>query len=181
METFTASSGNQIKRDDTGNLRVYSKNGSLHDWSLAADGAADLRELFQAERDEELGRWRLPGVPGIVAYRRPGTSRAVLVIDESRGYGQVYTEGDLSAYSGRHASVARAYFAAHPEPKPWHDAKIGEVWLLGFASQTLPAIVVEDDGAPWFMVADDINTPSRFKLSSDAFTDARRIFPEATK
>ena len=117
----------------------------------------------------------------MIAYHGPEAGRVVRVLDESNGFSQLYAERVITEYFGDGADAARAYFAAHPEPKLWHDAKIGEVWILDFASQTRPAIVVEDNGAPWFMVADDIDTPSRFRLSSDSFTEARRIFPEVAK
>ena len=186
MDTFNTSNGNQVRMGGSGVLKVSVAKNSLHDWGIGSDGVVDLREFFQAERDEELGRWRFNAylvVYPAVNHQPRNNARSVNVLDERTGRLHMRHKRQVAHRETNPAfsEAAFSYFAAHPEPKPWHDAKIGEVWLLGFASQTRPAIVVEDDGAPWFMVADDINTPSRFKLSSEAFTDARRIFPEVAK
>ena len=174
MDHFIASNGVTVETDVHGCISARGVN-------LLKEESVALREFCRAERDEELGRWRWPKNPRYVVYP-DGTSRRV--IDESTGQTMQVSLHDrkaMTTYLDSYVGAARDYDSSHPEPKPWHDAKIGEVWLLGFASQTRPAIVVEDDGAPWFMVADDIDTPSRFRLSSDSFTEARRIFPEVAK
>ena len=75
-----------------------------------------LREYFQAERDEELGRWRDPEEPDYVAYPRPdlddGDGRCVLVLDELSG--ATRTDWEQIALPG----PADRYFTAHPLPEP---------------------------------------------------------------
>lgn len=88
----------------------------------------DLRQFFLHERDQELGRWRVPSMSGVVVYPResPGVFD---VVDESRAVSYRVKPGDTEAsFTVRHA--VEEYRAAHPVPKPWHDAQTGEVWVL---------------------------------------------------
>lgn len=119
-EKFTASNGVVIAEDERG-LTL-----STTDWRKGREAMA---ELFLHERDQELGRWRDPECPNNVIY--PSS----LLGEEGKPSARVLNETNgLSALCGRedttqHTSAAR-YFAAHPLPKPWHDAKPGEVWAL---------------------------------------------------
>ena len=64
--------------------------------------------------------------------------------------------------------------AAHPEPKPWHDAKPGEVWALSVLGGPLTAYGVSGDGS--FHHSQD-----RERLRGDLvdeIVDARRLWPE---
>ena len=72
-------------------------------------------------------------------------------------------------------SAARAYFDAHPESKPWHDAKEGEVWAVTVGvGPTFAAKVETDAGFPRFIdLADDMSYGPR-----SGITSARRIWPE---
>ncbi len=69
--------------------------------------------------------------------RRAGWERAPAVIsheDHTPGIGQyadrAYYENHIAGVRGISAEAARAYVEAHPEAKPWQDAKPGEVWVL---------------------------------------------------
>lgn len=129
-----------------------------------------LREFFQHERDEELGRWRWPENPDYVVY--PTTTRSLRVVREN-GNGEAWwvDRGDDRAHE--HCHAARAYFEAHPERKPWEDANPGEVWEIEYANGSKEAALV--------------TTENRFRLSNGVEVDgkfvaraisARRIYPE---
>jgi hypothetical protein len=95
---------------------------------LSPASAMDAEEFFQAKRDAELGRWRSPLHPDYVVYL---IGYEALVIGEHVGLSQRFERSAVDAASSRvPEQVAAAYFEAHPERKPWHDAKPGEVWLL---------------------------------------------------
>ena len=92
-----------------------------------------LREYFQAERDEELGRWRDPENPNIVVYPGSVSLDWVIVLDESTGRTDVvFKQPRKPPKDSAFTLVAERYFAAHqqPEPKPWEDAKPGEYWAV---------------------------------------------------
>ena len=142
-----------------------------------------LREYFQAERDDALGRWRDTENPNIVVYPIPamndqgdGYGRAVWVLDEAEMVSRTVLDDRHS-----HSSASR-YFAAHPqpqpEPKPWLEAKPGEVWALTYAGIEETAWVAD---FTW-------GAPPRFRqfknLLNPIFTNdkhitaGRRIWPE---
>lgn len=141
-----------------------------------------LREFFQHERDEELGRWRWPENPDYVVYVKcesESEPRAgVRVLHErtgrSRDIGRAVVNA-CEATVSRFGRAARAYFEAHPERKPWHDATEGEVWIVT-PSKALtcgervqyPAIFqagrFRDHGGSW---------------EARDLTAARRIWPES--
>lgn len=99
---------------------------------IAAGRVQSLREFFRDERDQELGRWRDPAYPDYVA--NPLEQDEVRVTHEPTGTSSDLTRKQLqgAVYGGVQEwhRCARAYFDAHPEKKPWHDAKPGEVWVL---------------------------------------------------
>ena len=93
----------------------------LWDWRDIALTTADfktLRAFFQAERDEELGRWRDPENPDYVVY--PLADGTVMIFNEQSQYRGFWSRKGTREYElkGGSADVARRYFAAHPEPKP---------------------------------------------------------------
>lgn len=105
--------------------------------SLEADA---LREFFRDERDRELGRWRSKEHPDFVAYEH-GDGR-VRFVRESDGISYSFDRASASWFYAEYDAeaafqvVAREYFEAHPEPKPWQDAKPGEVWVIDFDGHT---------------------------------------------
>jgi hypothetical protein len=135
-----------------------------------ADGTAlALREFFRAEEDERLGRWRWPENPDYVVYP---TRTAATTCESCARRTESVTGFKIGFVASSEAEwAARAYFAAHPEPKPWHDAKPGEVWEITRRSFTANAWVLES-GA--FMYDDE-----SFVFSAE-ITAGRRIYPEAT-
>ena len=199
METFTASNGIDVAwRDSDSGLRVLhtnaerciahvvpypgwqvvgeaNQNSSGSGFTETSETAKALREFFQYERDQELGRWRWPGDQKWVVYKH----HSYLVINEEGG---AATYLPLAGWSDigtdpAHRAVLAAYEAAHPAPKPWHDAKPGEVWELerrdeiaawGVVERLVhPNTFVDPQGRrPWFPVTDEL------------IISARRIWPE---
>jgi len=175
MNNFTASNGMVISPDEDGDLRVLSPSGrNTLDQApfLDGDDIEALREFFQAEADEHLGRWRWAQEPEFVAYWNP-VLRHLTVVYEPAGGSTVFEPDSMrpEPLGGKPAAVARAYFDAHPEPKPeWHDASEGEVWELQTKAGT---------GA-WFVNGNYFQSTET--LTNIAKTDAgiisgRRIFP----
>ncbi|GAA1578961.1 hypothetical protein [Leucobacter aridicollis] len=132
-DTFTASNGVRVtRRGESVKLsceRMANRLATFDD--LNRQDMEALREFFQHERDKELGRWRDPERPDIVVYLCDA-ERCVRVLDELTGVSQLYVEGQMSEYRGDMADAARTYFAAHPEPRSWHDARDGQLWLIRF-------------------------------------------------
>jgi hypothetical protein len=176
MDKFTASNGVDItirpERDETYLLGKGGRiEGGTRHWTVATanmDGINALREFFQAERDEELGRWRWPDNPDCIVYPREhrGTSdrRRVVVVNEASGlHSGVCVEG----YTDEAAALA--WFTAHPERKPWEDAEEGEGWLLTVDGAELLATV---EGTNFWVGA------SMWPATDEGITTARRIYPE---
>ena len=130
-----------------------------------------MREYFQAERDEQLGRWRDTENTDMVAYRTPedddGCGRCILLLDENTG--DNHWEWEHTASPG----PASRYFDAHPEPepRPWDEAKPGEVWVLTWWGTAEPFLVTGSK----FITAD---LAVIVDLDDDSITAGRRIWPE---
>ena len=164
----------KIKTYEDGSARL------LWDWRDIALTTADfeaLREYFQAERDEQLGRWRDPESPNLVCYPVAGDLDTVWVLNEVDGLAYM-RERNQAFYAGnRFSEVARRYFAAHPEPKPWEDAQPGEFWILTVDEKTDP-----------YKIWTDTQRVRRFErverpytticLNDPRITDGRRVWPE---
>ena len=168
-----------VDLDELGRVRLRRAGAGSGVYTLETTEA--LRAFFQAERDAELGRWRDPENPDIVVYPIPamndqgdGYGRAVWVLDEAE-----MVSGTVLDDRHSHSSASR-YFDAHPlpEPKPWEDAKPGEVWALTYAGIEETAWVAD---FTW-------GAPPRFRqfknLLNPIFTNdkhitaGRRIWPE---
>ena len=129
------------------------------------------RAFFQAERDEQLGRWRDPENPDCICYPVAGDPDDIWVVYEGSGLAYM-RERNQAFYAGnRFSEVARRYFAAHPEPKPWEEAKAGEVWILTRYGAEEPFFVTGGEFTSTDLaVATDLDDPR--------ITDGRRIWPE---
>lgn len=170
MGTFTASNGIVVDRDVHGCATARGIN-SLRDETQA------LREFFLAERDQELGRWRCPENPNYVVYPKSDNPRYVKVLNESDGLTDA-VHAESPEIEGRESHrVASAYFAAHPVPKPWHDAKPGEVWVLstGAEGEDHAWTVDPDFGTARFVYVGGL---SNLPVDHPDITDGRRIWPE---
>lgn len=172
---FTASDGRAIEAAPNGELLIAEPSGHVSR-GVKREHTQALREYFQHERDQELGRWRDPENPDMVVYRVPESDdmdgRAVRVIDEATGAYIPLWERDVTYFErGSMYATAARYFAAHPETKPWHDAKPGEAWVITINDLPQHAAIV--DYAEGFVTQG--NTYSPF---SPRITHATRIWPE---
>jgi len=176
---FTASNGWYFHEEV-----LYEPDGSRFGptwprWSLASIEYGAHKA--QAERDAELGRWRSVEHADFVAYDH-GDGR-VRFMRELDGISYSFTR-DSTIF--RHPAgcaefpflvVAREYFAAHPEPKPWEYASPGELWSL---------MTPDGDGVYLTIVADDygmefVGLKDRFSVDHTGITAGRPIWkPKAT-
>lgn len=239
MNDFTASNGVRIRVDLEGDYR-FGGTARSADYIVRRGGANEqaLREFFQAEADERLGRWRdsdteewrvIPGYEGYYEVSSEGRVRSVdrvlpdgrtragkvLRQSTTKGNGRLkvsLSRDGVAASVKVHQIVARAFLGsaperkhmvlhndgnhlnnnarnlrwgnnsdnvrdsiahgtwrnqhtrdAHPEPKPWHDAQPGEVFLVTWpGSEREEAVVV----------------PGAWPKAWECVTSARRIWPE---
>lgn len=179
-DTFVASNGIEVVPDEQD---LYIGDPALS--PLTPAGVAALREFFQHERDEELGRWRWPENPEYVVYKarageRVPDARHVTVSNESNGDAAWLFEVESGGVSGGGSwarDAARAYFAAHPESKPWHDARHLSLWVLTLDGCASPEVYIRRGE-----VFRPVNNESRVSIDGrDALiTGARRIWPEVS-
>ena len=179
MNQFTASNGVSITIETTnaGTYLVGKKDREVPTRDVYADthatgsveGIAALREFFRAEEDERLGRWRVPGHSNWVCYPARHAYEVVVFNEDEPLYGsRLLSRGDDTWPYYR--AAADAFFDAHPEPKPWHEAKPSEVWLL-----TVPEI------GETAYVAGDFNFRAAdhgMLITDPRITAGRRIWPE---
>jgi len=189
MTTFTASNGIGVMRLDAGygfrnvpdSQEVIGCSDGVSRYGINDAKAQALREFFLHERDEQLGRWRWPERPDYVVTPFDGDPDHVLVVQESAGVACEFVRASaygpsMSGYHSRLAPAARAYFDAHPEPKPWHDAEPGEVWVLTVdGSEEFPCSV-SPSGPDFEPIAHPVW--ATLARGSDRITSARRIWPE---
>lgn len=177
-DTFTASNGMTVERDHNNDVIVDRSIGCAS--VFMADGTAlALREFFQHERDEELGRWRWPENPEWLAVEgeRSPEGRTVVVVNE-RTLDRFWFNERVMTIPGDASTAHKAgcaYFEAHPERKPWEDAKPGEVWVLTFdgAEDTFKAYESRY-GTIYFTRSRETSTG----LVDERITAGRRIWPE---
>ena len=166
----------KIKTYEDGSARL------LWDWRDIALITADFeaaREFFQAERDEQLGRWRDPENPDMVCYPVAGDLDAVWVMYEGAGSRYYVTRTGWELTRPQYASeTAGRYFQAHPEPKPWHGAEGREVWEITVNGEELLCRSNSDgDFTPVF----GHHHWATISNGSREITAGRRIWPEEDK
>ena len=119
----------QVDLDEVG--RIHLSRAGYGNGIYTLETTEALRAFFQAERDEQLGRWRDPENPDIVCYPVACDLDAVWVM----------YEGDWTRYHASRSGwedvlphyvseTAGRYFAAHSEPEPWDAVQPDEVWVL---------------------------------------------------
>lgn len=168
MTEFVASNGIPVTLIHDGRLVVQNSDHTYPATIASGEHVDALREFFQHERDEDLGRWRWMERPHYVAYAR-GADR-VRIIDERTGRAEDFDRYGEAAWVMEDA--AYAYFEAHPERKPWHAAEPGEVWVLTVRGFTL-AWVADGDGDFQHLV-----DPESLHVDDPEIMDGRRIWPE---
>lgn len=131
----------RVSRTIPGSLFIDYVNDDFDVCKTIPEAEAEaLARFFQAERDAVLGRWRDPENSDVVVYRRQECDdhhgRCAAVLNEAAMTVTYEWERDQGIDES-----ARRYFAAHPEPKPWHDAKPGEAWVITVGGTEMPALV----------------------------------------
>lgn len=191
MTEFTASNGIEITMDPDREGKVYlvgrrarGDEGQYLDTHANAgpEGLVALREFFQHERDEALGRWRFPANPDYVVYPPDADDeeQAIRILFEpGGGSSDMYTREWLASVvdpdTWAPAACAKAYFQAHPERKPWEDAKPGELWIITLDdNERGVSVETFDAGENVFQVPD----AESVSLSNPRITGGRKIWPE---
>ena len=166
MKVFTATNGILFTITEDGVLRW--EGG--YDPRRVTDA---LREYFQRERDTQLGRWRDPENPNMVCYPVACDLDAVWVMYEGAGSRYYVNRTGWELTRPQYASeTAGRYFQAHPEPKPWEEAKVGEIWEIGLLELGPSACLVTE--------GDFVEISKRFEVAigSSLIESGRRIWPE---
>ena len=162
-----------VDLDELGRVRLRRAGEGSGVYTLETTEA--LRAFFQAERDTELDRWRDTGNPDYVVY--PGSVNLdwVVVLDESTGGTDVvFKQPRKPTKDSAFTLVAARYFAAHldTEPRPWEEAKVGEIWEIGLLELGPSACLVTE--------GDFVEISGRFEVAigSSLIESGRRIWPE---
>lgn len=204
MDKYTASNGVIIHEQD-GHVSLWSRErgvlvvGSGNFGTALKEYVNHVREEavyqradeVQAKRDFELGRWRWPENPEYVVYPKPKSNTeplpGVRVVHEVSGRAKDVERvviGACEATVSVFGEAARAYFDAHPEPKPWHDAKPGETWRLTVNDRqpedldlTFNVIGVEGTIQARFARPQVSGEQMEYRIDSPAIVAGRRIWP----
>ena len=122
MNQHKASNGVTVYLDSNGNLKFQKSHAVDIYRELEAFWVQAAREFFQAERDEQLGRWRDPENPNVVVYSVPdqdgGYGQVVWVLDEAEMVSRTVLDDRERIRPHYVSETARRYFQAHPEPEP---------------------------------------------------------------
>lgn len=165
MNDFTGPNGIQFTKAGDGSWRWESG------WPPAIVTSA-LRELFRAEEDERLGRWRWPENPEYIVYPGRVLPHLAGVIDESTGLRELLSKAKAGHKRDNFERAAAAYFDAHPEQKPWSTPEAGEVWVLDVDHIGQNAYVAGDFS---FLHADH-----SIPIGDPRITAGRRLWPEVS-
>lgn len=186
MNDFTASNGVRItiKTHDDGTYlvgKVDTIPGCDRGWTEATGserGIEALREFFRAEEDERLGRVR---EGAYVIYPHPDGER-IRIMSEVNGESWEYWRDSRSSPKRGPALIASVYFSSHPEPRPWHDAMPGEVWVLDVEDETpgVPYLANDSSLAVYFTRVGASESAMTYGRHFALITAGRRIWPEAT-
>ena len=185
MNDFTASNGVRVRLQDR-DLDVSPPNasGSGHlGWMGLAGGYIidALREFFRAEEDERLGRWRFPEKDYMVVY---ADESELHVVDERDGAAVTFSREcrRKGAPLDRFHAAAAGWLDAHPDPKPWHEAKPGEVWVLEVEDETpgVPWLVKQTSSHSYFARLEAPPSALTYGVRCAQITAGRRIWPEVS-
>lgn len=173
---FRARSGRKVQIRDNGTVTFDHANGYL-----SPETAMDADEFFQAQRDLELGRWRCPAEPDWVAQEdEPDVyGRRTVRLFNERAFemhhlNSLVTEGTTSGELAKHR-VARAFFEAHPQVKPWHGAQAGEFWQVQHMGMTETCRVDDVYGVLRFTGVDGGATSVTMPVTHHSIRHARRM------
>ena len=167
---------------DNGVVLTGTDDGSIrwHPGISQRRASEALREYFQVERDEELGRLRDPEYPHFVWYPLDNEPDRVRVVDENKGEMYEWSRAGLSELSVGVAAMesyqsSRRYCELHTEtkPEPWELAKPGEIWVLTSYGDSA---VFRCGSVGLYALGS--GTPLDQMLIKNAITEAKRIWPE---
>ena len=176
MNDYVADNGVVLTGTDDGSIR-------WHPGISQRRASEALREYFQAERDEELGRWRDPENPDWIIYQADKEDAVYVFNERKGGASQYWTRGIAEshdpAYTGYSSSyyIAGRYFAAHPEPKPWNAAQPDEIWVLTINNDREEVFRCGENGLYSLKTGDPLSR--LFPILT--ITSGRRIWPEENK
>lgn len=139
-------------------VRAYLDDG-VSEWTDA------LRKFFLHEQ----GIW-VDEPTGALAILNEGVGkpRYVSIFVDGLMYG-LHEIGQFG--SKKHRDIADRFFAAHPKPKPWHDAKPGEVWAIVTDNVAEEVAVQRTPNGLW-QFCDGVVRDDELPIES-----ARRIWP----
>ena len=210
MTEFTASNGYRVIANEGGTVQFIGPEPFTSGIIQVFPGSEwwdALREFFQKDHpdlvaararwqhqeDARLGRWRWPENADYVVYLYSDALDGIRVMRESDGHSIVGSREWFEKHGGEHSifpkeqplmyGAARAYFDAHPEPKPWHDAKPGEVWVVRLPGwgEVQGSVVTNEKRFAMRNVDDPVKrNPFTLAIDDDRITEGRRIWPEAT-
>jgi hypothetical protein len=185
VNEYTASNGAKVVLTNAGQTGyiLAEVDDTVSSAYLGFEQMKAWREFARAEGDERLGRWRWPENPDYVVYPDVDGYGVHNVVSESDGVSLMATRKGIHAHKDTHADAARAYFAAHPEPKPWHNAKPGEVWVVTIDGHARPHYVQDNrgdtvGGVAFVAINPTHGQPGHVGINAPAVTDARRVYPE---
>ena len=164
----------QVSLDEVG--RIHLSRAGYGNGIYTLETTEALRAFFQAERDEALGRWRDPQNPDCICYPVAGDPDDIWVVYEGSGLAYM-RERNQAFYAGnKFSEVARRYFAAHPEPKPWDAAQPDEIWVLTINNDTEEVFRCGENGLYSLKTGNPLG--SLLSCGSNKITAGRRIWPE---
>ncbi|WP_374978136.1 hypothetical protein ACEYYH_10670 [Microbacterium trichothecenolyticum] len=193
MSGFTASNGIPVTLTADGRLIVENADHTYPATVAAGEHVDALREFFRDERDANLGRWRWPANPEwLVKYIG---EHMVVVVHETEFWQSVGRQGTFNQFHFRDARnhgdvlsdkaaaykrAAWAFFEAHPEhcPKPWTEAKLGEVWVVAAERDGIGEIAAVKVASGHFDILD--GRDGGYIRPQDV-TSGRRIWPEVAE
>ncbi|MBS0231747.1 MAG: hypothetical protein JSS52_11400 [Proteobacteria bacterium] len=176
MGEFVAASGRKVRIRKDGSVEFGLMNGYL-----PKESVFDAEEYFRARRDEELGRWRYPYDPDFVVREIDRDSfdrRRVEVLNERTFEKTVFNPVVATGESAKHRA-ARAFFEAHPAPKPWHGAQAGEFWTVTHAGEDETCRVDDVAGTLRFVGVSGWGTSVSMPITHHSITTAVRMVAEA--
>ena len=137
------------------------------------------RAFFQAEQDEQLGRWRDPENADWICYGRGSSRDTVHVINEYDGLPYMLERDQVAYADSEFSAVAQRYFEAHPKPKPWDAAQPDEVWVLTINNDREEVFRCGERGLYSLKTGNPIG--SLLSCGSNKITAGHRIWPEEDK